>query len=263
MSNLENLTHQGLERAFELITLLATTNVPMSIMEISSALGITRTTAYVMVNSLIAQHCLERNPVTKRYSLGHFFYEIGSIYRYQFPFLSTAEKHINVMFEKWQLRINVSVLKPKATAVILLSKDSSLLPRMPSGYVLYAHATSAGKLLMAHHSEEIVDDWLQTINFPQLTPSTITDKDQLKAEFVRIRERGYSFEFEELALRRACVAAPIKDMTGGTIAAVSFAGNLQQIKDNFQALVDDIVVLGNDISNELGYRSTFASPKLM
>jgi IclR family acetate operon transcriptional repressor len=167
------------------------------------------------------------------------------------------------MFEKWQLRINVSVLKPKATAVILLSKDSSLLPRMPNGYVLYANATSAGKLLMAHYSEDIVDSWLQTIKFPQLTPSTITNKDQLKSEFARIRERGYSFEFEELAPRRGCVAAPIRDMTGETVAAVSFAGNLQQIKDNFHILADDIVVLGNDISNELGYGSTFASPKLM
>ncbi|MDR2180805.1 MAG: IclR family transcriptional regulator [Synergistaceae bacterium] len=263
MSNLENLTHQGLERAFELITLLATTNVPMSVMEISSALKVTRTTAYVLVNSLMAQHCLERNPVTKRYSLGHFFYEIGTIYRYQFSFLGTVEKYINVMFDKWQFRINVSVLKPKATAVILLSKDSSLLPRMPNGYVLYAHATSAGKLLMAHHPEDIVEDWLQTINFPQLTPFTITDKDRLKEEFARIRERGYSFEFEELAPRRGCIAAPVRDMTGEIIAAVSFAGNLQQIKENFNALADDIVVLGNDISTELGYGSTFASPKLM
>jgi DNA-binding IclR family transcriptional regulator len=263
MSNLENSTNHGLERAFGLITLLAATNVPMSIMEISNALGITRTTAYVLANSLMAQHCLERNAVTKRYSLGHFFYEIGSIYRYQFSFLSTAEKYINVMFEKWQLRTNVSVLKPEATVVILLSKDSSLLPRMPNGYVLYANATSAGKLLMAHHPESIVDAWLQRINLPKLTPLTIIDKDQLKTEFARIKEQGYSFEFEELASRRACVAAPIRDMTGETIAAVSFAGSLQQIKDNFHTLVEDIIILGNDISNELGYNSTFASPKLM
>jgi DNA-binding IclR family transcriptional regulator len=263
MSNLENTTHQGLERAFELITLLAARNVPMSIMEISNALGITRTTAYVLVNSLMAQHCLERDPVTKRYSLGHFFYEIGSIYRYQFSFLSVAEKYMNAMFEKWQLRINISVLKPEATAVILLSKDSSLLPRMPNGYVLYAHATSAGKLLMAHHPKNVLDAWFEVTEFPKLTSATITDKDQLKAEFIRIKEQGYSFEFEELAPRRACIAAPIRDMKGETIAAVSFAGSLQQIKDNFNALMEDIIVLGNDISSELGYNSTFASPKLM
>jgi DNA-binding IclR family transcriptional regulator len=206
-----------------------------------------------MVNSLMARHCLERNAVTKKYTLGHFFYEIGSLYRYQFSFLSTAEKYINIMFGKWQLRTNVSVLKPEATAVILLSKDSSLFPRMPNGYVLHAHATSAGKLLMAHCPEETIDAWFKVINFPQLTPLTITDKERLRAEFVHIREQGYSSELEELAPRRACVAAPIRDMKGETIAAVSFAGNAQQIRENFNALVEDVVTLGNDISTELGY----------
>lgn len=253
MSQLENATHQGLDRAFELITLLASTNVPMSIMEISRALGVTRTTAYTMVNSLMAQHCLERNSVTKKYTVGYRFYEIGSLYRYQFPFLSTAEKHINAVFDKWHVRINVSVLKPEATAVILLSKDSSLLPRMPHGHVVFAHATAAGKLLMAHQPPELIDTWFEHIKFPQFMPATIADQNRLREEFVRIRQQGFSTEIEELALHRACVAAPIRDMTGDTIAAVSFATSRQHLEQNFQALIDSILTLGNDISGELGY----------
>jgi IclR family KDG regulon transcriptional repressor len=253
MSRLENATHQGLGRAFELIMLLVSTNVPMSIMEISRALGITRTTAYTMVNTLMAQHCLERNPVTKKYTVGYRFYEIGSLYRYQFPFLNTAEKHINVMFEKWHVRINVSVLKPEAASVILLSKDSSLLPRIPHGYVVFAHATASGKLLMAHQPAEIIDSWFKTVEFPQFMPNTISDKTRLYEEFALIRQRGFSIEIEELAMHRACVAAPIRDMTGETIAAVSFATSRQHLEQNRQALTDSILTLANDISGELGY----------
>ena len=253
MSRLENSTHQGLDRAFELISLLANTTGPMSIVEISRALGITRTTTYSMVNSLVAQHCLERSPTTKKYTIGYRFFEIGSLYRYQFPFLNTAEKYINPMFEKWQVRINVSVIKPVATAVILLSKDSSLMPRMPHGQVLFAHATSAGKMLLSQQPDKVLDEWFAAVDFPQYTPNTISDKKKLREELERIRERGYSTETEELSARRACIAAPIRDMTRETIAAVSFASSLAFVDEHRQEMTDDVLSLANDISSELGY----------
>lgn len=255
MSNLENISNQSLDRAYKLIMVLAGTNVPMGIMEISKALGVTRTTTYAITNSLLTQHFLERNPATKKYTLGYRFYEIGSRYNYQFPFLSVAEKYVNMMFDKWHIRINVSVIKPEAVWIILLTKDDpdQLLPRMPRGYVVSANATSGGKLLMAYQPIEVIDSWFKMVNFTQYMPATITDKDQLRKEFALIRKQGYATEKEELSLHRECISAPIRDMTGEVIAAVSFAGNTEQMQKNFQALLENIIMLGNEISEAIGY----------
>lgn len=256
MLQIENNTHQAIDRAFELINLLSTSNVPMTIMEISRALKITRTTAYAMVNSLLAQNCLEKDATSKKYTLGYRLYEIGSQYRYQFPFLNTAEKYINPMFQKWNMvRINVSVLKPQMMAVILLSKDSSLIPRMPHGQVLPAQCSGGGKALLASLDPAVIDEWLDSgVKLPALTPNTITERKHLHEELEKIRRQGYSIENEELSARRACVGAPIRNMSGETIAAASFATSLQHFQQNQAELIDDIVLLTNDISGDLGYK---------
>lgn len=253
MSKLQSGTNQTLDRAYKLVMELAGTNVPMSVMEISKALGITRTTAYTMINSLMEQHFLERNPATKKYTLGYRFYQIGGLYHYQFPFLSTAEKYINPMYDKWQMRINVTVIKPEAVGVILLSKDPSLFPHMPRGHVVSANATAGGKLMMAYQPPEIIDSWFKVVNFPRFTPATITDKDELRKEFVLIRKQGYSTEIEELSPHRACIGAPVRNMAGEVIAAVSCAGSLDQVRENHEELTKDIIQLGSDISEDLGY----------
>jgi DNA-binding IclR family transcriptional regulator len=47
--------------------------------------------------------------------------------------------------------------------------------------------------------------------------------DALLAELTCIRARGYAVDDEEFIIGRRCVAAPIRDESGGTIAAISLS----------------------------------------
>ncbi|WP_083334855.1 IclR family transcriptional regulator domain-containing protein [Sediminibacillus halophilus] len=38
------------------------------------------------------------------------------------------------------------------------------------------------------------------------------------------RKRGYALEIEELALGRACIAAPVRDKSGKVVAGISLSG---------------------------------------
>lgn len=253
MNKFEQHAPTAVDNAFKLIELMTASNQPMSVMEISRALNISRTTAYALVAALMKHHCLERLETTKKYALGYRFYEIGTLYRYQFPFLNTAEKYMVPVFEKWNLRMNLWVIKEPAVAVILLSMDDSLIPEIPHGYVVHAHATASGKLLMANRPAEITTRWFKDLDFPAITQKTITEKNALKWELESIRSKGFSEEDGELTIGRACIAAPIRDISGDVIAAVSFAGDRDKIYDNYDALVEQICALGQSISTGLGY----------
>ena len=250
---MHNHSPSAVDNAFRLIELMTASNQPMSVMEISRALDISRTTAYALVASLMNHHCLERCEATKKYSLGYRFYEIGTMYRYQFPFIGTAEKYMVPVFEKWNLRMNLWVIKEPAVAVILLSMDDSLMPEIPHGYVVHAHATASGKLLLAYQHSEITERWIAEMEFPTITAKTITGKCALRDELKRIRQQGFSTEDGELTIGRACIAAPIRNMTGDVIAAVSFAGDHDKIFGNYTELVEQICALGQSISIGLGY----------
>ena len=246
-------TQQSLDRALELIETLAKTGASMNVAEISKKLDITRTTAYAMIQSLLQRNYIEKDLETGKYSIGYKLYEMAMAYRYQFPFLYVAEKHVNAMAEKWKIKINICVLKSPGVAVMILSKDISLLPKMILGYVLPGYASASGKLLMAYAPHDVVEEWLEKTDFVTFTTNTIVDKEKLFKELDQIRSRGVSMDREELMIQRFCIAVPIRDISGQVIASVSCSGFKETMEQNIEALTEDIILLGKSISSELGY----------
>jgi len=253
MKKIKIPSQQSLDRALELIEVLAKTGIAMNVAEISKKLDITRTTTYSMLQSLLQRNYVEKDLETGKYSIGYKLYEMAMAYRYQFPFLYVAEKHINAMAEKWKIKINICVLKSPGVAVMILSKDISLLPKMILGYVLPGYASASGKLLMAYASKDVVEEWLEKTDFVAFTPNTIVDKEKLSKEFQQIRSQGFSMDREELMTHRCCIAVPIRNISGQVIASVSCSGFKDAMEQNIAALTEDIIILGKSISSELGY----------
>ena len=246
-------TQQSLDRALELIEMLSKTGVAMNIADISKALGVTRATASSLIQTLLQRNYIEKDLETCKYSIGYKIYDIALAYRHQYPFLYAAEEHINAMAEKMKIKINICVLKPPGVAVLILSKDISLLPKMILGYVLPGYASASGKLLMAYASRDIIEQWLEETDFIPFTAKTIVDKRNLLKQLDQIKSAGIAYEDEELMLQKCCVAAPIYNMSGQVIASVSFSVSKERMKANLPELTQNITLLGKSISTTLGY----------
>lgn len=225
----------------------------MNIADISKALNITRATASSLIQTLLQRNYLEKDPETSKYSIGYKIYDIALTYRYQYPFLYAVEGHINEMAEKLNIRINIAVLKPPGVAVMILSKDISLLPKMILGYVLPGYASASGKLLMAYAPRKIVEQWLDETACIPFTPKTIIDRETLMNELDQIKTAGIAFEDEEMMLQRCCVAAPIRNISGQVIASVSFSTSKERTDAHLPELAQSITLLSKSISSSLGY----------
>ena len=62
---------------------------------------------------------------------------------------------------------------------------------------------------------------LEEMELEALTPSTITDKVQLRRELDKIRAQGFAFDDEEAFPGIRCIAAPIREPRGRVVAAIS------------------------------------------
>lgn len=246
-------TQQSLDRALELIEILAKTGAAMNVAEISKTLGITRTTASSMLQSLLQRNYVEKDMETGKYSIGYKQYELALAYRHQYPFLYAAAEHITTVAEKMKIKINVCVLKPPGVAVLILSKDISLLPKMILGYVLPGYASASGKLLMAYAARTTIEQWLDESELIRYTPHTIIDKKALFDQLDVIKANGIAVEREELMLQRCCIAVPIRNISGQVIASVSFSGYKDMMDADMPALTENITLLGKSISSQLGY----------
>jgi len=84
------------------------------------------------------------------------------------------------------------------------------------------HCTSSGKVLLAYLPEARRQAVLRAAApLTALTPHTITDQSQLAAELDRVRRRGWAEAVNEREIGVASIAAPVRDVSGEVIAAIS------------------------------------------
>src|SRR3989475_11127867 len=86
-----------------------------------------------------------------------------------------------------------------------------------------AHATSTGKVLLAHLPPEKQRQILAR-TLKKFTPRTLTDPKTLARDFIKIREQGYAVSFGELEDHLIAIGLPVRSRNGDAIAAVSISG---------------------------------------
>jgi DNA-binding IclR family transcriptional regulator len=247
------VTNSSIDRALGLLEILATKGTPLSVNDIVDIFSINRATAQTLVNSLESEQYIEKDIETGKYSLGYRMFSFGLMYRLKYPFLNVAEKHIDLAYEKRKSRINIIVLKKNAIALILLTKDDTLLPQMIHTQIVPAYASASGKILLAFTDEKIVTPMIDNIEFRKFTNNTIDTTEKLQKELKLVKNQGYATEMDELAFGRGCIAAPIYDRTGKVIASVSFSDISSKLNDDLEGYINDIKKLGSAISFDLGY----------
>ncbi len=122
------------------------------------------------------------------------------------------------------------------------------------------HATGMGKCLLVGTTPEERRALLPEL--PRFTGRTVGGHDELDAQVELVVARGYATEVEELALGRACVAAPIRDAAGDVVAAISISGSLSAIDlDSREAeLSGRVIETADEVSTALGYTGPAVYP---
>jgi DNA-binding IclR family transcriptional regulator len=125
----------------------------------------------------------------------------------------------------------------------------------PTGSKLDLHCTAVGKVLLSSLSKETFERLVHEHGLPRRTANTIVDPVELCKELARVREQGYALDNEETEPGGRCVAAPIRDVQGRVIAAISITGpttrlTLERLRE-YAAVVQRIAALA---SSALGYR---------
>lgn len=117
-----------------------------------------------------------------------------------------------------------------------------------------AHSTALGKVLLAALPEQEVWRIIGQKGLPQRTPNTIVGSIHFLNHLSEVRDKGYALDNEENEPGVRCVAAPILDHRGQTIAAVSVSGSIASVDEtSIEKLVKLVVETGRHISFALGY----------
>lgn len=246
---------QSVERALSLLTTFSDRYSAKRISELVTDTGLGQSTVSRLVGTLTALGFLAHDERTGLYTLGHENLRLANIALNFSPVHQRARQIAQELAQETELGTNVAELDGNRF-LYLLNFEGRRAPRPATlvGRTGSLHSTALGKSLISG----MTDDEVRTVVGPELsryTQHTITDFDDLLADLNRVRLLGYAVEREEVALGRACVAAPIRGREGTVVAALSISGPLaaMQIDTEEDRLAELVIHWAGEISSELGY----------
>ena len=247
----------SVKRAFKILELFRAGSRSLSVPEITTRLGLPRTTAHDLVHTLVACGYLERaDDESHRYTIGLRAFELGSIYAAQLDIAEEGKKIAQKVSKACDETVQMAV-RDVTEAVFIIRIDSSHTLRLVSavGSRLPAHCTAVGKMLLSSLTdEELADLYKGQRRLPAMTANSITSIKALLKEMALIRKRGYAYDDCESNEDARCVSAPVYERNGSICAAMSITVPVTRMDSNRKKELLAIVQNGADeLSKRLGY----------
>ena len=248
----------SVKRAFGVLELFRDGIRSFSVPEITASLGLPRTTAHELVQTLLACGYLDRDDTrTHRFKLGLRVFELGSIYAAQLDITEECRKVAKKVSKTCGETVQVAI-RDVTDAVFIIRVDSSHILRLVSavGSRLPAHCTAVGKMLLSDLTdEELTVFYKGNERLPGMTAKSITSRRGLLSELAEIRTRGYAYDDCESNEDARCVAAPVYDRNGIICAAMSITVPVTRMNTGRKNELLAIVQRGTkELSRRLGYR---------
>jgi DNA-binding IclR family transcriptional regulator len=246
---------QALARGLSLLEALAACD-EVGLVELSVATGLRPSTTHRLLATLIGSGFAAQNPATGHYRLGHKVLELAGGGRGQVARLRRAARpHLEALAGALDETVNLVVLEGRS-AVYVDQVESTRPVRMFTviGRRAPAHATAAGKAMLAHADAPALERLWAAEPFERFTPRTIVGADALRAELAVVRGRGHAVEHDEFEEGVSCVAAAVLDHGGAVAGAVSVAApssRLARLDETRLAAV--VVEAARASSAELGW----------
>jgi IclR family pca regulon transcriptional regulator len=124
------------------------------------------------------------------------------------------------------------------------------------GTRLPAHATAAGRVLLAALPAYERDRYLRETPLERFTEYTITDPAQLRVAIAGAREQGWAIVDQELEIGLRAIAAPIHAPNGDPMAALVITATASRVSlDELRRFLPELLETTRSISASLARRA--------
>ena len=197
-------------RTVELLEFLAARqNRPARLRELSTALGVPRSSLHALLRTLAKHGWVRADPSGTLYGIGIRALLAGTTYLDTDPYLPHILPFLDELREKVDETFHFGRLDG-FDVVYLATRESSqyLRPYGGIGRRLPAYTTSLGKALLAERTTDQRRPHIPEI-LEALTPHTIISHSDLDAELERTHKRGYAIDEQENSLGLRCYAVAL------------------------------------------------------
>lgn len=210
-------------RTLRVLRFLASQPDPVALDRIARACDLPRSTAYHLVNAMIAEGFVVHLEDERRFGLGVAAFEVGSGFARQEPLQRIARRPLAALVDTTGYGGHLAVLHGRDVLYVIEERAPGRPPLVTDvGVRLPAHLTASGRaILMALPSSQVralYPDRAAFVDRRGTGPTTLTG---LRTVLSEARQRGFATEDGEVTDGLASVAAPVLDHNGHPVAAVA------------------------------------------
>lgn len=239
---------QTVDRALQVLDLFGQARGEIAAADVARELGVDRSIASRLLAALEAREYVAQDEATGRFRLGIRLLDLGTLYLQSDRLAGVALPRLQTLAAQTDGIANLFTLHD-GQAVRLAAYPT----RPMTGVRVPAHCAAAGKVLLAALSDAEVRAIVAQRGLAPRTPRSITSIPALLRCLAGVRASGYATEVEETNLGRGCLAAPVREVTGRTVGAISVSLLASQITtDRLPALVDAVREAALHVSESLG-----------
>jgi DNA-binding IclR family transcriptional regulator len=247
---------QTLTRGLDLVSAVA--QRPLTLAELADHVGLTRSTVHRLAAALVEHRYLKLNRGSG-YSLGPRLLELGYLAGRQASLPRVARDHLEKLAASTQDTVYLGVLDG-SRALYLDKIPGSRRVEVSAGIGerLPLRSTGLGKALILDADEEALRHYYDYE--ARQGHGYSVDLDTWLKRMKDYAATGCALDLEENGDHIRCVAAPIRDVTGGIAGAISVATAAQYMDDSrVHGLAFEVKATAEAISHELGYSPQLAS----
>ena len=226
----------------------------LTLKEIASRTDTHPTTIYHLVQTLVDEAILSRDPQSKRYRLGPGLLSLVPPSVRTSTLLQAAEGAAYECAQATGFDVWVGVLESDRIYYIARVDGANALKlHMPLLKLQPAHAVSPGRVILSGFPRERARALLQQHALRKLTPSTCTDLEALLDAVDTAREEGWAEVVEEHIIGASDIAVPIHGRGGVVLASLSIGAPSHVFdRDHRRAVLPSLLRAASVIGGALG-----------
>ncbi|OZF47381.1 IclR family transcriptional regulator [Rhodococcus sp. 14-2470-1a] len=239
---------QSVERAFELLDIMAASGGSIGISELAEAAGLPMPTVHRLIGTLVTLGYVRRL-ATRRYALGTKLIGLGDsatklIGGWAKPYLSELVRQThetsNMAFLEDDMAVYVAQVPSEHAMRMFNEVGQRVLP----------HSTGVGKALLSQLPDDEVRALVSRTGMAPRTVNTLNSLDALLADLAVVRSRGYAIDDGEQEVGVRCFAVPV--IGAPTLTAMSIAGPTARVTlESAEQFVPLLVSAAERLSKDL------------
>lgn len=244
---------QSVDRAITALEFLARQG-EAGVSAVAAAIGVHKSTASRLLGALQSRGLVEVAGDRGRYRLGYGILRLAGAMGGRLDVTAQGREICEELADSSGETVNIAVLQGDAVVNVFQAHGGGAISvNNWVGRPTPVHATSSGKVLMAHLGRPAQDRILDA-GLARFTAATVVDPRVLRRQLLQVQTDGYAVTAGEYETGLNAVAAPVFGATDEAVAALSVSGPAYRLPTTqLPAMAQAVTAAAARISERMGH----------